>query len=81
MNYESFEKFLEDKCDCHTNNSPEGFERWLEDLDGETLIAYADRYAQLKYVQGRLDFADELLPQWNELKANFEKLQAYAKNL
>lgn len=40
----TFEQFLQEKCPCHTNNSEDGFERWLEDLDQEQLIYYGYRY-------------------------------------
>jgi hypothetical protein len=42
----TFEEFLNDKCECHTNNSPEGFERWLEQLDGDEYMVYADEYGK-----------------------------------
>lgn len=40
----TFENYLMDICPSHTNNGPEGFERWLEDLDQEELMCYADDY-------------------------------------
>ena len=48
MEYKNFEEFLSYKCDTHTNNDPAGFERWLEELDGEEYIKYADEYAELQ---------------------------------
>lgn len=44
----SFEEFLSDKCETHTNNSPEGFEKWLENLDTQEVMDYAQEYG--KYV-------------------------------
>ena len=41
---ETFEQFLMEKCPCHTNNSPEGFEKWLENLDIDELMDYAMDY-------------------------------------
>lgn len=43
----TFEEFLMDKCPCHTNNSPEGFERWEENLDIQELIDYVDEFVAL----------------------------------
>jgi hypothetical protein len=43
----SFEEYLSDnKCDTHTNNDPAGFEKWLEQLDIDELIKYADEYGE-----------------------------------
>jgi len=42
----TFEEFLQDRCPCHTNNSPEGFERWLEQLDVQEVMDYADLYGE-----------------------------------
>jgi succinate dehydrogenase flavin-adding protein (antitoxin of CptAB toxin-antitoxin module) len=41
---DTFEQFLMDKCPSHTNNSPEGFEKWLENLDIDELMDYAMNY-------------------------------------
>ena len=60
--YLSFEEYLLDQCDTHTNNSPEGFERWLENLDGEEYMKYADEYGLLLHQLGR----NEILKEWNE---------------
>lgn len=41
----SFEEWLSDeKCESHTNNGPEGFEKWLEDLDTQEIMDYAQEY-------------------------------------
>ncbi len=50
---QSFEGFLSDKCDTHTNNDPEGFERWLEQLDGEEYMSYAQDYGAMCYQEGK----------------------------
>jgi len=42
----SFEDFLSDKCPTHTNNSPEGFERWQEQLDVQEVMDYAEEYGR-----------------------------------
>jgi|LakMenE18May11ns_1017448.scaffolds.fasta_scaffold8727252_2 hypothetical protein len=56
----TFEQFLEDKCPCHTNNSPEGFERWLEQLDVQEVMDYAEDYG--KYVK---EYVLQNLPELN----------------
>ena len=47
-----FEDFLSDKCDTHTNNDPAGFERWLEQLDGDEYMNYAQEYGKYCFVEG-----------------------------
>jgi hypothetical protein len=54
----TFEQFLEDKCPCHTNNSQEGFESWLERKDVDDIMQYADEYG--KYVK---EYVIENLPE------------------
>lgn len=49
----TFEEFLEDKCPCHTNNSPEGFENWLAELDVQDVMDYAESYGELVYLEGQ----------------------------
>ena len=49
----TFEEFLQNKCPCHTNNSPEGFEKWLEQLDTQDIIDYAESYGELVYLEGQ----------------------------
>jgi hypothetical protein len=46
--YKDFEDFLMDRCPCHTNNDPIGYERWLENLDAQELIDYADEYGNIR---------------------------------
>lgn len=52
---QSFEEYLSDKCPCHTNNSPEGFENWLEQLDVERYILYGMDFATKCYNKGKID--------------------------
>lgn len=40
----TFEDFLMNKCPSHTNNSPEGFEKWLENRDIDEMMDYAEEY-------------------------------------
>ena len=56
-----FEEFLSDKCDTHTNNSPEGFEKWLEEQDGEEYINYAQEYVNECLEAGILQGKSEIL--------------------
>lgn len=44
MKIKTFNEFLMDKCDTHTNNSPEGFERWEENLDIQELEDLAQEW-------------------------------------
>jgi len=59
----SFEKYLEDVAPSgvHINNSPEGFERWLEEQDANDIMQYAEYYGQKMYKQGRIVGMDEVL--------------------
>lgn len=44
--HQSFEDYLFDQCpdDCQTNNSPEGYERWLEQLDTQEVMELAQEW-------------------------------------
>lgn len=57
---QSFEEYLSDQCDCHTNNSPEGFENWLADLDGEEYMSYAQDYGQQCFQEGKQQELDKM---------------------
>ena len=74
---DSFEKFLEEKCpsERHTNNSPEGFERWLEEQDVANIMDYAEEYGRERYNKGRDDFRLELKPDWDKLKASLDLMK------
>lgn len=61
---QSFEEFLSDRCTSHTNNEPAGFEKWLEQLDGEEYMRYAQDYGEKCFGEGKvagMDRAIELL--------------------
>ena len=73
MKYQTFEEYLSDKCDCHTNNDPAGFDNWLESLDTQEVIDYAEAYGKLMYKAGKVDQINEILP-------NLEKLSAILKH-
>lgn len=52
----SFEEFLSDKCPCHTNNDPKGFEDWFERLDTQEVMDYAEEYGQKMFNKGMLNY-------------------------
>jgi len=51
----TFEEFLQDRCPCHTNNSPEGFESWLADRDVQDIIDYAEDYGKTVFLDGKIE--------------------------
>ena len=51
MRYKNFDDFLQDKCPCHTNNSDEGYEKWIEDMDKQQLIDFMYEYEKLLSAQ------------------------------
>ena len=57
----TFEEFLEEiaPANVHTNNSPEGFETWLEQLDSQEIMDFAESYGRMKYLQGKIDAVNE----------------------
>lgn len=56
---ETFEQFLMSVCPTHTNNSPEGFEKWLENLDGEEYMNHAENFGKMRYWIGKIDALEE----------------------
>lgn len=54
MKQTTFEDFLSDKCECHTNNDPAGFENWLERLDSQEIMDYAEEYGKEQYEAGHI---------------------------
>ncbi len=56
---QTFEQYLMDRCPSHTNNSPEGFERWMENLDVQEVIDYAESWGRLQIVEARLETLKE----------------------
>lgn len=54
MKTKTFEDFLSDKCQCHTNNDPAGFENWVEQLDSQELTDFAQEYGSERYAEGFL---------------------------
>lgn len=60
-NLQTFEDFLGERCpsELQTNNSPEGFERWLEGQDVNDIMEYADDYGGKCYKAGKVDAYNE----------------------
>lgn len=50
---ETFENFLSEKCDCHTNNDPAGFENWLEQLDVQELMDWGQEFGEKCFEEGK----------------------------
>ncbi len=73
----SFEEWLSgEKCDTHTNNGPEGFEKWLESLDRQEIMDYAQEYAKYVEYETVSDIQDKFAIQTNKLHdelKNFRK--------
>lgn len=74
MKKHTFEDFLSEKCpsELQTNNSPEGEDRWFEQLDVQELIDFAEEYGELCYKRGMKDLADDVLPDTNRLTVALE---------
>jgi hypothetical protein len=56
----TFEQFLIDRCQVYTNNSPEGFENWLERQDTGDIMDYAEMYGMICRIEGKEDLLKEL---------------------
>ena len=58
----TFEDYLNNFCpsEMQTNNSSDGFERWLEDQDVNDIMEYAELYGKLKYNQGQTELINEI---------------------
>ena len=66
----TFEEFLQNLIcpgERHTNNSPEGFENWLEEQDVNDIMEYAEIYGNLCRNEGEKNLL-------NEIKENERKL-------
>lgn len=61
----TFEEFLLNKCQNHTNNSQEGYERWLENRDIDEMISYADEYNN----KSLTDYHNHIVEKVNTLNA------------
>lgn len=50
----TFEEYLEEiaPSEVHTNNDPAGFERWLEQLDTQEVMDYAQGYGEYAHDKG-----------------------------
>lgn len=67
-NKQSFEEYLLEVAPSgvHTNNSPEGFERWLENLDTQEVMDYAEDYGNKMYLAGFDHAAVTAFPSYHE---------------
>jgi hypothetical protein len=65
---QTFEQFLQDICPCHTNNSPEGYENWLADLDVNDVMEYAESFGRIMYNNGHTDANKKTLEDIKMLK-------------
>jgi len=59
MENKTFEDYLKDKCPCHTNNSHEGYEKWLGRLDAQEFIEFAEDYGRICYTQGGMELVNK----------------------
>ncbi len=69
---QTFEKFLQEKApsEVHTNNSSEGFERWLENLDTQEVMDFAEEYGIEMYKHGFIDGGITTINEANSLASN-----------
>ena len=67
---DTFEQFLMEKCPSHTNNSPEGFEKWLENLDIDELMDYAMDYRN----QSLTDYHNHIVEEVKEFRHRVRNL-------
>ena len=71
--YRDFEDFLSSKCGCHTNNSPEGFERWLENLDLQEMQDFGEEWGELRFLEGKDFILNGLSPVIEKLRESLNK--------
>ena len=61
----NFESFLEEKYFSEYTGDKEHWEssveRWMENLDVQELIDYAEEYGQYCYLQGKLDLTEHII--------------------
>lgn len=57
---QTFEQYLAEVCPSHTNNSPEGFERWMENLDVQEVIDYAERWGKIQILEAQIQTLKEI---------------------
>ena len=70
MEKKTFEEFLQEICpdEYATNNSPEGFERWTDQLDILELMLFAEKYGQSQYLAGKDAVINEMKPFVDKLR-------------
>lgn len=64
--FKTFKDYLIEKSGCHTKKSLDGFERWLENLDQDLLMSYAERFAEHRHQQGVLEGMDWAITKFKE---------------
>lgn len=64
---DTFEEFLASKCPSELimNNSPEGEEMWIEQLDVQELIDFGDDYGKYIAKETALNIVDEISKKYN----------------
>lgn len=72
MKQQTFESYLEERApsNVHTNNSPEGFERWLENLDVAEVMEFAEEYGIKLYKEGYIKGGIDTINETNSLASN-----------
>lgn len=58
----TFEQYLENiaPSGVHTNNDPEGYERWLESKDQADIMEYAEEYGEYCRIFGATEAYNEV---------------------
>ena len=66
---QSFEKFLRERCpsEYQTNNSSEGEDKWLEQLDGSEYEKFGQAYGDIMYSLGGIDAYNKSIDIVNQL--------------
>ena len=61
MKKKTFDDFLGEKCpsERQTNNSPEGEDRWIEELDTAEVMEFAQEYGDEMYELGCVNTSNE----------------------
>ena len=61
MKTKTFEEFLRERCpsECQTNNSQDGEDRWLEQLDGSEYEEFGQEYGHYMFIMGGIDAYDK----------------------
>jgi hypothetical protein len=72
-----FEDFLMNRCPAHTNNSADGYERWLENMDIDLMIDYANEFKN----DALTDYHNHIVEKVKEMKiAQNVRLNSVSRN-